>query len=58
MALHLKDACYETQNQVMSLLMFTTLFIEGNIIKSKTKNCLKILQFITNSAGLCKIYSY
>ena len=58
MALHITDACNETRNQVMRLLMFTTLFIGGNIIKSKTKNCLKTLQFITNSAGLCKIHSY
>ena len=28
MALHITDACNETRNQVMRLLMFTTLFIE------------------------------
>ena len=37
MALHLTDACYETRNQVMRLMMFTTLFIEGNIIKKQNK---------------------
>ena len=47
------DTCYEAWNQVMRQMMFTTVFIERKYHKSKTKNCLKTLQLITNSAGLC-----
>ena len=46
MALHLTDTCYETRNQVMRLLMFTTLFIEGNIIKAKQRIVSKLCSLL------------
>ena len=46
MALHLTDACYKTRNQVMRLMMFTTLFIERKYHKSKTKTVSKLCSLL------------